>query len=308
MRREQFLSRLKGLTEQDWRSLQPMGLPVRTIHSEVAMQRHWKHARVFVSAAILAGGMVLLADRANAAEVSLTCGDPPFPGGSVTLATHIITPGGQTIADQIKVPIPTADAAEKCALIAAAIPPEFTPKLNGKTLTIFSGYASALWILEDTTFEFNQLSATLSPGGMAKFMEIPTPNPDAAPPAGMTFLISVANSNGSFGFTNFVASDGVTPSGVLLANLLQPFFGPLAFNSNCDPSPPSPTVCSSTASFDPTTVSISWNGNTAQYLANFGLSVQDAAVPEPATLLLVGMSLLALLSWRRLSHRIRLKR
>ncbi|HEV3200742.1 MAG TPA: hypothetical protein VGZ73_22725 [Bryobacteraceae bacterium] len=186
-------------------------------------------------------------------------------------------------------------ATDKCSDIAGMLKGTngiFSAVATGNTLTINA--SEGIFITDDFTGEFNLLSASKFGPQLASLVEIPGPNQNAVPPAGTTFS-TFAMSDGAFGFnfTAGAAADGIAPASTYLATingqlashglfLNQPFF----LNGNL--------VGKKTSPFDPTTVTIGWGDTTSQYLANFGLLVQDAPVPEPGTLILSCVGLLAL--------------
>jgi len=166
--------------------------------------------------------------------------------------------------------------------------------------------------LDDSTGELNALSST----GVGPYELVEVPVQGSVPPSGKFFSMGVTTfSTGATtptaAFTAGAFSNPTTSTaGALLTNLNnQLATNGVALNlSNCGvlgssvlSTLPSDTVCSNP--IDPSSIAVSWDANTSQYLANFGLVDVGAAVPEPGSFALLG-TVLACVGVLRLRRRV----
>jgi len=245
----------------------------------------------FVCVATLAAGLALFADQAHAGTITLTVGEPSFPG-EVTIELTSGHPGG-FLTTMTVVPVPGIDtAAEKAAAIARVLNEQ-----NGIAATV-TGTSSVvipdvfksgapltdLFIDGDTTGESNQISVSIDSGDEVAFFAIPNPNTSMVPPAGLSFATTFVNVPGLAATVGaFVQSDGTRTVGDLQnTSLFSLGLQSLNFNSTfIDPA--TGLLVLKTPFFvensDPI-VQVNFDGNTSQYLGTFGIEVQSA-VPEP---------------------------
>jgi hypothetical protein len=186
-----------------------------------------------------------------------------------------------------------ATAADKCAQLAAAISGKGVSAVaSGATLSITSlggDFLQDLAITSDTTKEVTIIRADLGSGQTVSVTLYPVPNLEVVPPAGTTF--SQFFFKGSLGGTLSETANGTDTAATILNDLEGGFFQRFGFPFDETFVAGSLTGLR-TPFFDPATVAFGWDGNTALYLANFGLEFPPPAqAPEPATLTLIGIGL-----------------
>jgi hypothetical protein len=141
----------------------------------------------------------------------------------------------------------------------------------GNTLIISAAndyFLSGASITHDNTGETNTWSANLAPGQLARIDEW-LADPAGIPPAGFySGLFVYTPTVGTFGTTANGSDNGATVVDALDNSFTSHFgiaFGPPTTNGSL--------IVRYSDWFDPTTVSIGWDGNTALYLANLGRDV-----------------------------------
>lgn len=264
--------------------------------------------RRFVLLMLLAGAVTLFTVPARAqifGTVTITCGEPSFPGTVEVAATYDINIGNLPYTDDVSVSIPgTSTAAEKCAAIAAAFHTfagsGSTVIASGNTLTFEDfqngggqgpNFLDKVKIVSDTTGEGTSLTVTPNPANTkkAELVETPVtaPSSDCAetnhllcvPPAGTTFSGAVfggSTTGGTFPPFTFAASgDGVLNYGQILGQINHKIAKGIGIPDFCkdifDPLTSSlPLECESAAFGAPGAVTVMWDGNTGMFLVNFG--------------------------------------
>jgi hypothetical protein len=249
--------------------------------------------RSFVVAVIVASALALFANPAHATSYTLTCG---MPTNVAAQPINLVVLNGAS-GTEVPVTIPAGiSASQKCSTIADALTGHLgviSAIATGNTLTVDT--VDALLISSDFTGESNQLSAPLFGGQLARLVEIPQASPSIVPLAGTTFGSSF--STPAFGpFTFNVSADGTKSEVTLLGQLNSQITTDtgLSFTPFTIPTGPTLSITAFQSSlFDPSSVSITWDANTGLDLANFGLVVEPASVPEPTSFLLLGTGLAA---------------
>jgi hypothetical protein len=243
-------------------------------------------------------GFVLLlgyAPAVDANSISVLCGKPTLHG-EVGFVVNISVPflGVRFLGAELD-DVFGDSAAEKCQAMAAAMQEQLesdptlsdvSVSVSGNVLTITASggdFIDNADIAFDHSGEFTALSAPIGPGGEVRIDEFFA---DAAgiPPAGFDSALFIkAPIFGTFGVQANGVDDGATTVGRLNASFTAltgiAFDRPIMNGST--------QIGWSTPFFDPTTVEIGWDGNTALHLANFGLAFErPSRVPEPGTLML----------------------
>jgi len=280
------------------------------------MRKLWMNlGRVLIS--ILA--VAFFTDRADANTITFACGTPTIPAdqnGMMSFEFRYAFPGGlgdvQSFADPLTEIPGSFTAAEKCVDLEISINTlhslgrlAVTAQASGTSLIITGPPGSTMTgviVTKDGTAENSEIGMTLLPGASAQLVEIPNPNQDVIPAAGMFFSGGLFAS--SFApFTFFAVGDGIQTVGALLGDMNSQItaqtgisFFPATFNVNATET----AQGFESSPFDPASVSIFWDANTSLDLANFGLisEAPTTATPEPATVLLIGVSLIALSAYR----------
>jgi len=244
----------------------------------------------------LAIGVCLLGFVAGTAQavVMITCGETQNTPGSVSVIS------GEEL-ERVSIPANTS-ALAKCADIAAAFPGIATSSGNTATFN-----TSSIIIVNDVTGATTEIHFSfLAPATHAVLYEVPALNPDLPLSKGLSLNITFsASSYGPTPLTYSATGDGTTTAGSYINQFNtwltgatgNPTLGP-GLNCNIQitiPITPTPVTGCKTQPFDPSSVSIQWDGNTAADLLNFGLEI----VPEPSSALMVGTGLMVLWRWRR---------
>lgn len=181
----------------------------------------------------------------------------------------------------------------KCAAIAAAFQGQFVTAVNGAEITFTAAAGITVDIKIDTTGEFNVLATAPKPGDSLTLYEFFSPNLDSVPPAETFFsgFFIYTPAAGTFG----VFANGVDNGAAILHDLNTSFTNRFGIQIENQPIfQGSQQIGWQSSIFDPDIAEIGWTGNTALDLANFGLEIQAAPVPEPATLALLAIGLAGL--------------
>jgi hypothetical protein len=246
----------------------------------------------------------LLAGTARADIFTLTCGEPSQPGTITVVGSAQF--GVETLATSVAIP-GTYTAEQKCAAIAAAVGPGSTVSGNVITFTdlVLGGYnLTGLFVDGDTTFESTTISAQEPPGYLANLVVVPNASPTIFPAVGTVFSGSL--SAPSFGTITFSTTANGTESEVTLqTQLLSEITADTGLTFSTVLITPTQTGFASSL-FDPSSVNITWDGNTGADLATFGLELVGpepgtSVTPEPRLMALTGLGFvgLAFVAYRR---------
>jgi hypothetical protein len=253
----------------------------------------------------------MVSNLAGANSVTAICGTPNPNGvpGVVRFDLHVVVPFFTSPFEfNGKADVgPNDTAAQKCQAIADSlrndisenILPDVSVTVSGNTMTVTShggDFLEGLAFTTDTSDEFTVLSSNISPVETFRVDEFFVPDTEQLPPPPDTFFSGLFEETPLFG-TFGVTSNGVDNAATVLDHLNAQFtnLSGLQFNVPISDSN-GKHIGDGTAWRDPpTTVAIGWDGNTAQYLANFGLEFQQpTSVAEPTTLALLGVGLAGL--------------